>query len=88
MTWNPRLDDDRYHRRDTNETVDAAIEQKFGAFVDIVPPIHQRVCRGRLACDSRRVFSTIAEPYRVLSAASCEIQRMESAVGHRWFHTE
>ena len=29
----PRLDSDLYHRRNTNETVNAAIKQKFGTFV-------------------------------------------------------
>jgi IS5 family transposase len=31
--WNARLDSDLYRRRNMNETVDAAIKQKFGAFV-------------------------------------------------------
>ncbi|MFB6202528.1 MAG: IS5 family transposase [Halorhabdus sp.] len=31
--WNVRLDSDLYHRRNMNETVNAAIKQKFGAFV-------------------------------------------------------
>lgn len=31
--WNVRLDSDLYHRRHMNETVNAAIKQKFGAFV-------------------------------------------------------
>jgi IS5 family transposase len=31
--WNARLDSDLYHRRNMNETVNAAIKQKFGAFV-------------------------------------------------------
>ncbi|WP_396613861.1 transposase (plasmid) [Haloferax sp. S1W] len=31
--WNARLDNDLYHRRNMNETVNAAIKQKFGAFV-------------------------------------------------------
>jgi len=31
--WNARLDNDLYHRRTMNETVNAAIKQKFGAFV-------------------------------------------------------
>jgi Transposase and inactivated derivatives, IS5 family len=31
--WNARLDGDLYHRRNMNETVNAAIKQKFGAFV-------------------------------------------------------
>ncbi|QIO24843.1 IS5 family transposase [Haloarcula sp. JP-L23] len=31
--WNARLDNDIYHRRNMNETVNAAIKQKFGAFV-------------------------------------------------------
>ena len=31
--WNARLDRDFYHRRNMNETVNAAIKQKFGAFV-------------------------------------------------------
>ncbi len=31
--WNTRLDSDLYHRRNMNETVNAAIKQKFGAFV-------------------------------------------------------
>ena len=31
--WNARLDGDLYNQRNTNETVNAAIKQKFGAFV-------------------------------------------------------
>ena len=31
--WNARLESDLYHRRNMNETVNAAIKQKFGAFV-------------------------------------------------------
>jgi IS5 family transposase len=31
--WNARLDSDLYSRRNMNETVNAAIKQKFGAFV-------------------------------------------------------
>lgn len=31
--WNARLDGDLYHQRNANETVNAAIKQKFGAFV-------------------------------------------------------
>ncbi|SEL78565.1 hypothetical protein SAMN04488691_10828 [Haloferax larsenii] len=31
--WNARLDSNLYHRRNMNETVNAAIKQKFGAFV-------------------------------------------------------
>jgi len=31
--WNTRLDTDLYHQRNMNETVNAAIKQKFGAFV-------------------------------------------------------
>jgi IS5 family transposase len=31
--WNAHLDSDLYHRRNMNETVNAAIKQKFGAFV-------------------------------------------------------
>jgi len=31
--WNARLDTDLYHQRSINETVNAAIKQKFGAFV-------------------------------------------------------
>jgi IS5 family transposase len=31
--WNARLDSDLYHRRNMNETVNAAIKQEFGAFV-------------------------------------------------------
>jgi len=31
--WNARLDSDLYHQRNTNETVNAALKQKFGAFV-------------------------------------------------------
>jgi IS5 family transposase len=31
--WNARLDSDLYHRRNTNETVNAAIKRKYGAFV-------------------------------------------------------
>jgi IS5 family transposase len=31
--WNARLDSDLYYRRNMNETVNAAIKQKFGAFV-------------------------------------------------------
>ncbi len=31
--WNAPLDSDLYHRRNMNETVNAAIKQKFGAFV-------------------------------------------------------
>jgi IS5 family transposase len=31
--WNARLDSDLYHRRNMNETVNAALKQKFGAFV-------------------------------------------------------
>jgi len=31
--WNARLDSDLYHRRNMNETVNAAIKQKYGAFV-------------------------------------------------------
>ena len=31
--WNARPDSDLYHRRNMNETVNAAIKQKFGAFV-------------------------------------------------------
>ena len=31
--WNTRPDSNLYHRRNTNETVNAAIKQKFGAFV-------------------------------------------------------
>ncbi len=31
--WNARLDSDRYHRRNMNETVNGAIKQKFDAFV-------------------------------------------------------
>ncbi|GAB3323275.1 hypothetical protein GCM10027355_23790 [Haloplanus salinarum] len=31
-SWNARLDSDLYHRRNMNETVNAAIKQKFGAF--------------------------------------------------------
>jgi IS5 family transposase len=31
--WNARLDSDRYHRRNVNETVNATIKQKFDAFV-------------------------------------------------------
>lgn len=31
--WNTRLDTTLYNRRNTNETVNAAIKQKFGAFV-------------------------------------------------------
>jgi IS5 family transposase len=31
--WNARLDSDLYHHRNMNETVNAAIKQKFGAFV-------------------------------------------------------
>jgi IS5 family transposase len=31
--WNARLDSDLYHRRNMSETVNAAIKQKFGAFV-------------------------------------------------------
>jgi hypothetical protein len=31
--WNARLDSNLYHRRNINETVNAAIKQKFGAFV-------------------------------------------------------
>ncbi len=31
--WNARLDSDFYHRRNMNETVNAAIKQRFGAFV-------------------------------------------------------
>ena len=31
--WNARLDSDLYHRRNMNETVNAAIKQKFGVFV-------------------------------------------------------
>jgi IS5 family transposase len=31
--WNARLDSDLYHSRNINETVNAAIKQKFGAFV-------------------------------------------------------
>ncbi len=31
--WNARLDSDFYNRRNMNETVNAAIKQKFGAFV-------------------------------------------------------
>ncbi|MFC7252008.1 IS5 family transposase [Halomicroarcula sp. GCM10025324] len=31
--WNARLDSDLYNRRNMNETVNAAIKQKFGAFV-------------------------------------------------------
>jgi len=31
--WNARLDSDLYRRRNMNETVNAAIKQKFGAFV-------------------------------------------------------
>ncbi|MFC7060064.1 IS5/IS1182 family transposase, partial [Halovenus salina] len=31
--WNARLDTDLYHQRNMNETVNAAIKQKFGAFV-------------------------------------------------------
>jgi IS5 family transposase len=30
--WNARLDSDLYHRRNMNETVNAAIKQEFGAF--------------------------------------------------------
>jgi IS5 family transposase len=31
--WNARLDGNLYHQRNVNETVNAAIKQKFGAFV-------------------------------------------------------
>jgi IS5 family transposase len=31
--WNARFDSDLYHRWKMNETVNAAIKQKFGAFV-------------------------------------------------------
>lgn len=31
--WNARLDSDFYYRRNMNETVDATIKQKYGAFV-------------------------------------------------------
>jgi len=31
--WNARLDGDLYYRRNMNETVNAVIKQKFGAFV-------------------------------------------------------
>lgn len=31
--WNARLDNDLYHRRSMNETVNAAIKRKFSAFV-------------------------------------------------------
>lgn len=31
--WNARLDADLYHQRNMNETVNATIKQKFGAFV-------------------------------------------------------
>ncbi len=31
--WNARLDSDLYHRRKMNETVNAAIKQRFGTFV-------------------------------------------------------
>lgn len=31
--WNARLDSDLYHQRNINETVNAAIKQKYGAFV-------------------------------------------------------
>lgn len=31
--WNARLDSDLYHQRNMNETVNAAIKQKYGAFV-------------------------------------------------------
>lgn len=31
--WNARLDTDLYHQRNMNETVNATIKQKFGAFV-------------------------------------------------------
>lgn len=31
--WNTRLDSDLNHRRKMNETVDATIEQKYGAFM-------------------------------------------------------
>jgi IS5 family transposase len=31
--WNARLDGDLYHQRNVNETVNAAIKQKFGAVV-------------------------------------------------------
>ncbi|MFB1064830.1 IS5 family transposase [Natrinema sp. H-ect4] len=31
--WNARLDSDLYHQRNMNESVNAAIKQKFGAFV-------------------------------------------------------
>jgi len=31
--WNARLDSDLYHQRNMNETVNAAIKRKFGAFV-------------------------------------------------------
>ena len=31
--WNARLDSDRYQQRNMNETVNAAIKRKFGAFV-------------------------------------------------------
>jgi IS5 family transposase len=31
--WNARLNNDLYHRRNMNETVNAAIKQKFGSFV-------------------------------------------------------
>lgn len=31
--WNVRLDTDLYHQRNINETVNAAIKPKFGAFV-------------------------------------------------------
>ncbi len=31
--WNARLDTDLYHQRNMNETVNAAIKQKYGAFV-------------------------------------------------------
>ena len=31
--WNARLDSDLYHQRNVNESVNAAIKQKFGVFV-------------------------------------------------------
>jgi IS5 family transposase len=35
--WNARLDADLYNQRDVNETVNAAIEQKFGRSSDLGP---------------------------------------------------
>ena len=50
--WNARLDSDLCHRRNMNETVNAAIKQKVGAFV------RSRVCGSSSANSSSSTSST------------------------------